>query len=635
MAMAAGMSAQAIARHARLPGIVLLLGVGVLLGPDVANIVRPATMSIGLGELVGFAVAIILFEGGLNLRIQHLRHQAKPIQRLITIGAFITAAGAALVCKLVMGWEWRIALLFGTLVIVTGPTVITPLLRRIRVRHSVSTILEAEGIFIDAVGATIAVVALEVALYPSLSSLAIAIPDIALRIGGGALIGAAGGGLLILLLHRRHIIPRGMENILSLAFAVAIFQVSNALLHESGITAAIVAGFVVGNRESHALDDLVEFKEQLTVLLIATLFVLLAADVRVDDVLALGWPGLITVILLMILVRPLTVIASTYRTDVTRREKVFLSWLAPRGIIAAAVASLFAIDLAAADIPGGVEMRALVFLVIAMTVTLQGLTGGLLARALGLKRASNDGVLFLGANELALLMGEQYLASGEKVAYIDANPEACRLAESRGFKAYVGNGLDEHILRKARVDSRLAVIGITGNESINLLFCREVNEHFYGPKAYVALESTDEGVTTEMLDVHETRLLFGAEARLGWWTTALAHDRATTENWTMGSIPDDDTVEHTFEGLPSSALLPLIVWRGKSPLIPDSGIRLRQGDEVRVAVAEGQEGRAYEWMRLRHFIPKDLPSTERNGSEPAPAPEPEPEPEPEPPEEDV
>jgi NhaP-type Na+/H+ or K+/H+ antiporter len=405
---------------------VLLLALGMLLGPDGANVIRPAALGGGLPIIVGLAVAVIRFEGGMCLQLGALQEQARPIRRLITIGALVTAVGGTLAAMVFMGWDLRLCILFGTLVIVTGSTVITPLLRRIRVQERVSTILEAEGIFIDAVGATVAVVTLEIVVAPSRAALGIL--GIATRLGTGAAVGIAVGAVLAVALRARRLIPSGLENILTLAFAVLAFALSNALVHESGITAAIVAGLVLGNARSRAVDHIAEFKEQLTVLWIATLFVLLAADVRLSEVHALGWPGIGTVLALMFVVRPAAVWLSLRGTDVSVNEKLFLSWLAPRGIVAAAVASLFAIELGAVDIAGGEPLRALVFLVIAVTVTVQGLSGGLVARALGVKRPSHSGVLLLGANRIALAIAELLQNGGERVTMIDANPEVSEAA---------------------------------------------------------------------------------------------------------------------------------------------------------------------------------------------------------------
>ena len=484
--MVAGVLASSVAVHMRVPGIIVLLLVGVLLGPDVANIVRPEVMGDGLQAFVGFAVAIILFEGGLQMEFKRLRRQAVPIRRLVSVGALITAVGGALAAKLAMGWSWSLSLLFGTLVIVTGPTVITPLLRRFQIKPDTATILEAEGIFIDAVGATVAVVALEVSLVGTTASAAVGVFDVAMRIGVGALIGVLGGAFLAVLLRWREIIPHGLENILALAVAVATFQIANSVVHESGITAAIAAGMVISNTRSHVFDEIVEFKEQLTAFAIATLFVLLAADVRIESVLAIAGPGLVAVAILMFVVRPLAVIASTWNTGLSWQQKVFLSWLAPRGIVAAAVASLFAIELNANGIEGGVDMRALVFLVIACTVTLQGLTGGFLARLLGLSRTRNNGYVLLGANTLARKVGQLLRDAGETVLLVDSNQDCSAKASAEGFQVIYGNGLEERTMRRAQLETRKATLALTPNESINFIYAKAVHEHVRTLPNYVA-----------------------------------------------------------------------------------------------------------------------------------------------------
>jgi len=601
LAMAAGIVAQALARHARLPGIVVLLAVGVLMGPDVANLVRPASMGGGLQAFVGFAVAIILFEGGLHMNLKKLRALAKPIRRLVTVGPLVTAAGAAIAAKTFMPWDWMLSILFGTLVIVTGPTVITPLLRRLRIDHGVGLVLEAEGIFVDAVGATIAVVALEVALVPSTESAAAGVLDVALRIGVGAAVGLGGGVILALALRWRNIIPEGLEKLMTLSFAVAVFQVSNAIVHESGITAAIVAGMVLSNSYSHAFDEIVEFKEQLTVLLIATLFVLLAADVRVADILALGMPGLFTVLALMFLVRPLTVAFSSWGTQLTFRERVFMSWLAPRGIVAAAVASLFAISLAEANIPGGTEMRALVFLVIAMTVTIQGLTGGPLASVLGLRRKSNYGYLFLGANQLACTIGGLLRDAGEHVVLLDSNHESCRAAEQQGFEVIHGNGLEPHLLEHADADARAAVIGLTPNETVNFLFTRRVRERYRSPEIFVGLETEASGVTEKMVQEKDFRVLFGGERELAMWLRRIVDNQITIERWDY-AVPAEP--EPSWKSAPGKAMIPFVHLTGDDGArLVHNHTRLEVGDTVVVGVSVALRKQAYDWLRDNGFVP--------------------------------
>ena len=606
--MAVGVLAQALAHHVRLPGIVLFLATGVLLGPDVANVIRPHVAGEALNAFVGFAVAIILFEGGLHMNLKKLAKQAKPIRRLVTVGALVTGLGGALAAKLIMGWEWRLSILFGTLVIVTGPTVITPLLRRLRVVPSVSTILEAEGIFIDAVGATIAVVALNVLLSASVAG----VLGLVTKIGVGLGVGLAGGILLALLLSRRRIIPEGLENIVGLGFAVAIYQISHSIEHESGITAAIVAGMVVSNTHSHAFEDLVDFKEQLVALLIATLFVLLSADVRVDDVLGLGYAGLATVLALMFVVRPITVTASTWGTGLSFKEKAFLSWLAPRGIVAAAMASLFAAELLEKKISGGTEMKALVFMVIAVTVTVQGLTGGIVASLLGLKRPSNDGYVILGANPLARTFARTLRAGGDTVVLIDANIDACEAARSDGFEVVLGNGLEQRTLDLAMADSRIACIALTTNENVNYLFAKKIKEFYKGMTVYSALETAASGVTADMLVHSDTRLLFAAERHLSLWAANMNSDRVKLETWELEVTgPPTD-----FSAAPHDALLPLAI-RASSKVVPlyaDS--ELKKKERLRVAIFTSHREEAYEWLRASGFIPVsghivDASSTEK------------------------
>ena len=582
LAAAAGMLAQTVARHVRVPGIVLLLGTGLLLGPDGLGVVRPGTLGHSLHSLVGFAVAVILFEGGMNLRLDRLRREARSIRQLITLGALVTAAAAAVAARLILGWNWEISLLFGTLVMVTGPTVITPLLRRIKVKERVATVLEAEGILVDAIGAITAVVALEVVISADLSFAAGAWPLLS-RLGSGALLGVAGGVAIAALLRFERLVPEGLESALTLALAIALFQGSNALMPESGILSVIVAGIVVGNSSSRALVEMREFKEQLTVLLLGMLFVLLAADVRVAQVQSLGWAGVATVLALMFVVRPLNILAGTMGSDLTWREKGFLAWLAPRGIVAAAVSSLFAQTLEEEGIAGGEALQAMVFLVIAATVVLQGLTGGIVASWLGLRRPSNTGYVILGANGLARAVGRVLRLSGEEVIFIDSNQAACDAAEEEGFRMLHGSGLEPAIQEKAELDTRAGCLGLTSNEEVNLLFARRCRKDFKVPRVWVAVRRGHLGVSQEVVQRLGGHLLFGRPEEIMAWTSRLDSGEAGVESWVKagkssnGRLPDLD-------GL----LLPLAVQRGKRVFPVDESVTVRSGDRLYIAVVEGR-----------------------------------------------
>ncbi|MDX1578083.1 MAG: cation:proton antiporter, partial [Gemmatimonadota bacterium] len=328
LALAAGVVAQALALHLRVPSIIFWLATGILLGPEVANVVRPDNLGQALQPIVGLAVAVILIEGGLALNISRLRREALTIRRLITVGALVTLAGGTVAAMVALGWDWRIALLFGTLVTVTGPTVINPLTRRIGLRKKLRTILEAEGVLIDPIGAILAVVALEAVLATSATGAAAGVLGFFTRMGLGLGVGIAGGLAVGALLRFRGAVPRSVRNIFVLSLVLALYQVSHALLPESGIMTVAIAGLIVGNMQTRWARELAEFKEQLTVLLVGLLFVLLSAAVELDAVWSLGWRGVAAVLALIVIVRPLNVFVSTLDADLTRNETAFLAWLA-------------------------------------------------------------------------------------------------------------------------------------------------------------------------------------------------------------------------------------------------------------------------------------------------------------------
>ena len=532
LGLAAGMIVQSAAYHLRIPGIVLLLIIGVLLGPDISGVIQPDTLGSALSVITGFAVAVILFEGGLNLKIQRLKRERRAIRQMITIGGVVTVVGGMLTTRWLFGWDWRTSVLFGTLVMVTGPTVINPLLRRFKVKRNVSVVLEAEGVLLDAVGAVVAMVALEVALSPKAGPVATAVMLVS-RLGFGALVGLLGGVLLVTLLKRRNKVPEGLENVFTLCLILAMFQGSNVFLPESGIVAVTIAGVLVGNFQTYIQRELVEFKEALTVMLIGMLFILLAADVRLVDVYALGFPGIIVVLVLMFVVRPINVFVGTFGTRLSWREKCFISWIGPRGIVAAAVASLFALKLNTYGISGGNELRALVFMVITVTVLSAGLTGGLVAQILDLRRPSNSGWVILGANELARATAKILLENNEEVICIDANPDVCRAAEQDCTRVIFGNGLKTHYLLRAEIDTRSGALAITGNEEVNLLFVQKVKEEAKLINIFMALQDQYERVSRDM--VHETgsQVMFGSSCDVDFWSACIRKGLIYLERWRM------------------------------------------------------------------------------------------------------
>jgi NhaP-type Na+/H+ or K+/H+ antiporter len=616
LALAAGILAQSVGRHLRVPGIVLLLGAGVLLGPDVWGIVDPQGLGPALPMLVGFAVAVILFDGALNLNLRRIRREARTIRRLLVIGPLVTAAGGALAARWFMRWDWSLSILFGTLVIVTGPTVITPLLRRIKVKRNVETVLEAEGVLIDAIGAVIAVVTLQIVLSPSGSSIAAGFGELLWRLGFGVAAGLIGGFLIALILRWPRVVPEGLENVLTLSLVFVLYQVSNAVIAESGVMSVTVAGLVVGNTNVHALRDLREFKEQLTLMFIGMLFVLLAADVRLAEVGALGIAGVLTVAGLMFVVRPINVALSTLGSDLTLRERMFISWVAPRGIVAAGLASLVAQTLTAAGIAGGLEVRALVFLVIAATVIVQGMTAGTVAGMLGLRRPVNRGFVILGANELGHALGSLLRDGGEEVVFIDTNPAACEVVEKDRFRVIYGNANDDRIMRRARLEDRAASIAVTTNEEANLLFSRKAAREFKVPLIYLGIRKNQATVTPAMVEEEGGRILFGGPRDLELWAVRLRRRIAAVETWSLDSEGESEREEKPID-LSDALLFPLTVTRDNRVEPIHAERSLRSGDRLQVALFLERQTEAREELVKRGWRPaapeRDEPDAGQSG----------------------
>ena len=592
LAMAIGMAAQVIARHIRIPGIVLLLASGMLFGPDVLNWIQPESLGESLHIIVGFAVAVILFEGGMNLKLKRIRRERRSIQGLITLGALITFLGGTLCAKIFLGWDWRMAILFGTLVIVTGPTVISPLLKRVRVHHSVSVILEAEGILLDAIGAIIAVVALEVAISPSGLSFVLGIWHIVTRLFIGTLFGLGGGFIMSLLLKQRKLVPEGLENVFILSWVFALFQISNSTSPESGIAAVTIAGLVLGNSKTYIHRELLEFKEQLTVLMIGMLFVILAADVRLVEIQALGWGGLLTVFVLMFFIRPLSVFSSTATSSLNAKQKILISWISPRGIVAAAVASLFAFEL---DIHGfeGSQLRALVFLVIIITVLFAGFTGGWAASALSLKRKKESGWILLGAHGVARLLARILIKSGQDVVCIDEDPRACQLAENEGIKVFYGNALDERVLQRAEPDTRKGLIALSGNEEVNFIFSQRTK--YFEKKLIIltGIKNKSDGITQDMLTEIGARVPFGQEADMEQWSRWLQKKTVRIHPYAFNGA---DEKHRLTDPEMVNMLLPLMLRRDKKVEPIDNLYEARKKDRVYFLINQQKKEEALAWL---------------------------------------
>jgi NhaP-type Na+/H+ or K+/H+ antiporter len=608
LALAVGIVAQSLARHLRLPGIVLLLFSGAALGPDGLAWVDPRGLGDGLFAIVEIAVAVILFEGGLNLEISRLRRSQVAIRRLVTSGALVTLVGGAVAARLLLDWPWIQALLFGGLVVVTGPTVVGPIIRDLRLRPRVATVLEAEGVMIDPIGALLAVLLLEFSLAPGAESIASEFSYLLLRVGFGAGAGVAAGFALAGLLRVKRLIPEGHENVFVLASVLLLDVGCDGIVSHSGILAVTVAGIMVGNLPTHVDRDLREFKDQLTVMLIGLLFILLAADVRIEDVERLGWPGLAVVAGLILVVRPATVALSTLGSKLSWRERALLAWLAPRGIVAAAVASVTAVALDLQGIGGGVQLRALVFLTIAVTVTLAGFTAGPAAALLRQRLPGRDIVAILGARGLGILLGRELRSAGVSVIFLDSNPESCRRAEDEGFAVVFGDALQERTLQRARFDLVGDVVGATSNQMLNSIFVSRSRERFAVPRGYVSVARPDSGLAPELVKSEEAVVLYDGPQDAARWEVRARHRDVEVEHWLFGGPADGADDGKSQPASANEQFVMLMILRGGKALLMQEGLELKKGDVASIAVHVAEREEAHRGLERLGWSPQEEPT---------------------------
>ena len=611
IALAAGVLAQSLARHLNIPSIILLLALGVALGPEVLGWVHPESMGQGLLELVDFAIAVILFEGGLNLQWSRLRRQETPIRRLVTWGAVLTLAGAGLVAHVILGWSIANSLLFGSLVVVTGPTVVAPLVRDMRLRPHMRTILEAEGVLIDPIGAVLAILVLNVVLSPATETLASELYQLGLRLGFGIFAGAVGGYFVGLLLRWPGLVPHGYTNIFTLALTYVLFQLSDQVIPQSGILAVTVAGILVGNLGTHVDRDLRDFKDQMTAMLVGLLFILLAADIRWKDIVLL-WPAAWwAVAALIFLVRPVSVFMSTIGAGLAPKERLFLAWVAPRGIVAAAIASLTAEAMRREQLEGGDALRAMVFMTIGVTVLHAGLFARLLAQLLQLRLPKREIVAILGVRELSLAVAAELKKGGTPVVFIDSAPKHCHMAEEAGFPVIFGDALDERIMMRARFDSVEAVVGLTENDHLNSKYITLARMLFKVPKAYMAVESLNGQALPAHVRQADADVLFDGPHDIERWNV----------RFRQGGV---EVVEVVYEEPPKPAVkadaepegskrtmgrfgelcIFLTIREGKRTVPMRMGYVPKKGDQASVAVHTLDREKVWDQLRLQGWSPK-------------------------------
>lgn len=442
-----GIAAQWLGWFLKKPAIIFLLGIGIVLGPTLHVFDPDALLGDLFFPLVSLGVAIILFEGALSLNIQEIRNHGRVVTNLISFGVVITIAVTSLATHWIMGMDYQIALLFGALVCVTGPTVIVPLLRSVRPNRTISNILRWEGVLIDPIGALLVVLVYEFIIAGHSPLVFASVIIIGIGIG-------AASALSLALLFRNHWVPEYLHNVFTLALVLFAFSISNALEEESGLFTVTVMGMVLANLKNLRTDDILDFKESLSLIVISMLFIVLSAKLDFAGFAQMGYRGLFVLAVIMFIARPLSVWISAIGSNLTAHEKLLISWIAPRGIVAAAISSLFVLRLVPENGYGGDILVPLVFTIIIGTVVVQSLTAKTLAQWLDVADPNPNGVLIAAYGSFAILLGKAIKDNGFDVIFASTSYDQTRKARMAGMNTYYGNIVSEH------ADRHLNLVGI-------------------------------------------------------------------------------------------------------------------------------------------------------------------------------
>ncbi|MCB9766756.1 MAG: sodium:proton antiporter [Candidatus Omnitrophica bacterium] len=473
-----GISAQWLAWKLRFPSILFLLIFGFVAGPVTGFLHPDELMGDLLLPFVSICVALILFEGGLTLSLKELREIGGVVFALISVGMAVTWGISSAAAHFVLGLNLPISVLLGAILVVTGPTVIGPLLRHIRPVGKVADVLKWEGITIDPIGALLAVLVFEAILVGEIQE---AGTMVGLAIGKtillGGLIGAFFAWILVFLL-RRFWIPDFLQEVVTLSMVIGAFLLSDLLQSESGLFAVTLMGVVMANQKHTTVRHILEFKENLSVLIISVLFIVLSARLDLEVLTSLTLSSLLFLFILVLIARPASVFLSSFASSLDTKEKLFLSWMAPRGIVAAAVSSIFALRLRDVGVDQSEVLVPMTFIVIVGTVTIYGLTAPALARKLGVSQSNPQGILFIGAHSWVLEIAQVIKNKGFNVVVMDTNRTEVSRAKMRDLAAYYGSGLSEEVFDRVNLDGIGKMLAVTSNDEANSLAVLNFNEIF-------------------------------------------------------------------------------------------------------------------------------------------------------------
>ncbi|MBS3798460.1 MULTISPECIES: cation:proton antiporter [unclassified Pseudoalteromonas] len=481
--------AQWLAWAFRVPAILFLLLIGLILGPA-TSLLKPDEL---LGELlfpvVSLSVAVILFEGALTLHFRELKGIGKVVRNLCSVGMLLTFAVVGISAYWLLELDWRVAAVLGAVLVVTGPTVIAPLLNAMRPTQDIDRVLRWEGIVIDPIGALFAVLVFEAVMLVGQSDVfSHTIGALITTLSVGFSLGAAAGWITTQLI-RREWLPYDLHKFFTLALVLISFTVSNHLSHESGLLAVTVFGIWLANQDDLEIDSVLEFKEDLSMILISTLFILLAARLELSDLMALDAQVFIFLAIVLFVARPLNILLSTYGSDLPFKSRLVLAWIAPRGIVAAAVGSVFALSMAEAGIVDAEKMVPLIFTVIIVTVVLNSLSAVPLAKLLGVRQPAPSILLIIGANHVSRAIARGLKEQEIDVHLSDPAWENCKMARMDGLPCYYGNPQSEHAERYLPLTNISKVLALSPNRHHNALGIQYFS-HLLGEKKVFSLKSS-------------------------------------------------------------------------------------------------------------------------------------------------
>jgi len=502
-----GILAQWVAWKFKIPAILPLILIGLLVGPIAAEFLsEDGTKWIepiwngkeGLfpGEslfyFVSLAISIILFEGGLTLKLKEVKNVGPVITKLITLGSLVTFFCAALAVHFIFYLSWELSFLFSALIIVTGPTVITPILRNIPLKKDISAVLKWEGILIDPIGALVAVLVFEfISVDAGGEFTKTALIEFGKIVLFGATFGFTFAHALNFIINKKWV-PHYLMNVFALASVLGVFVLSDNFAHESGLLAVVVMGMVLGNSNSSYLKELLYFKESLSVLLISILFILLSANINIEDLLLIyNWKTATLFAIVVFVIRPIGIFLSTYNSTLKLNEKLFISWVGPRGIVAAGIASLFGLKLADKGIAGAEYITPLVFMIVLGTVLLNATTARLFAKLVGVFLVKSNGILIVGASKVSRLLGDYLERNGRHVVLIDSNQSNIQKAKDIGLEAFDTNIYSETLIDNIELNDVGYLMALTPSSDINKYAINKFSKQF-GENGSFRLVTKDE-----------------------------------------------------------------------------------------------------------------------------------------------